>query len=99
MAGTGLDVTAYDLRGFGASGGRRAWADRWSRHHDDLQERLGRIREEADGRPIALYGHSLGALAALGYVVADPPRPVPDALILSAPAIDSSLPGWQKRLA
>jgi alpha-beta hydrolase superfamily lysophospholipase len=99
MAAAGLDVTAYDLRGFGASGGRRAWADRWARHHDDLQERLAVIREDAAGRPVALYGHSLGALVALGYVVADPPRPAADVLILSAPATDSSLPGWQKRLA
>jgi alpha-beta hydrolase superfamily lysophospholipase len=36
----GVEVTAYDQRGFGASGGRRAWLDDWSRNHDDLQERL-----------------------------------------------------------
>jgi acylglycerol lipase len=99
MAADGLRVTGYDLRGFGASGGRRAWTDRWSRHHDDLEARLLAIREEAPDRPLALYGHSMGALVALGYVVADPPRPLPDVLVLSAPATDSSLPGWQKTAA
>jgi alpha-beta hydrolase superfamily lysophospholipase len=99
MAADGLRVTGYDLRGFGASGGRRAWTDRWSRHHDDLEERLLAIRAEAPDRPLALYGHSMGALVALGYVVADPPRPLPDVLVLSAPATDSSLPGWQKTAA
>jgi acylglycerol lipase len=99
MAQEGLRVTGYDLRGFGASGGRRGWADRWSRHHDDLEERLLAIRAAAGARPVALYGHSMGALVALGYVVADPPRPPPDGLVLSAPAIDSSLPQWQKTAA
>jgi acylglycerol lipase len=99
MAAEGLQVTGYDLRGFGASGGRRAWADRWSRHHDDLEERLLAIRAAAPHLPVAIYGHSVGALVALGYAVAEPPRPVPDALVLSAPATDSSLPRWQKATA
>jgi alpha-beta hydrolase superfamily lysophospholipase len=99
LADAGLDATAYDLRGFGASGGRRAWADAWSRHHDDLAERLAAIRAGTPDRPVVLYGHSVGALVALGYVVAVPERPLPDALVLSAPAVDSSLPRWQKAAA
>ena len=99
MADAGLEVTSYDLRGFGASGGRRAWTDRWSRLHDDLEERLLAIRAATPDRPLVLYGHSTGALVALGYVVADEPRPLPDILVLSAPATDSSLPAWQKAAA
>ena len=49
LADAGLDVTGYDLRGFGASGGRRAWADAWGRHHDDLEERLAAIRADGAG--------------------------------------------------
>jgi alpha-beta hydrolase superfamily lysophospholipase len=48
--------------------------------------------------PLVLYGHSMGGLIALGYVLADPPRPLPDALVLSAPAIAATIPGW-KRIA
>jgi len=99
LADAGIEVTGYDLRGFGGSGGRRAWADRWSRHHDDLQERLAAIRAVAPDRPVVLFGHSMGALVALGYVVAAPERPLPDLLVLSAPAIDSSHPRWQKTAA
>jgi alpha-beta hydrolase superfamily lysophospholipase len=99
LSEAGLDVTSYDLRGFGGSGGRRAWVDRWSRHHDDLQERILAARDQAGGRPIVVYGHSLGGLVALGYVLAEATRPLPDALVLSAPALDSSVPGWKRRLA
>src|SRR5438128_5296588 len=40
LAAAGLEVMAYDQRGFGGSGGRRAFVDRWSLVHDDLQGRL-----------------------------------------------------------
>jgi acylglycerol lipase len=99
LADAGLNVTAGDLRGFGGSSGRRAYVDRWSQHHDDLEERLADVRADADGRPVVLYGHSLGGLIALGYVLAEPPRPLPDALVLSAPAIDSTVPGWKRVFA
>jgi len=45
-----------------------------------------------------LYGHSLGGLIALGYVLADLRRPDPDLLVLSAPAI-ASAGGWRRPLA
>ena len=101
LAGAGLDVEAYDQRGFGGSGGRRAYVEHWSLTHDDLEDRLTAVRARAasGGRPVALFGHSLGALIALGYAVADPARPLPDALVLSAPALDSTIPAWKQLMA
>jgi acylglycerol lipase len=99
LAAAGLEVTGYDQRGFGGSGGRRAFVERWSRNHDDLEARLVAVRSASAGRPVALFGHSLGGLLALGYVLAAPPRPLPDALVLSAPALDSTVPGWKRTLA
>jgi acylglycerol lipase len=99
LAAAGLDVSAYDQRGFGGSGGRRAWVDRWSRNHDDLEDRMAAVRSAAGGRPLVLYGHSLGGLIALGYVLAEPPRPMPDLLVLSAPGLDSTVPSWKRALA
>lgn len=97
LAEAGIDVYAYDQRGFGASGGRRAWVDRWSRFHDDLAERLAAARAAAAGGPVVLYGHSLGGLVALGYALSD--RPKPDTLVLSAPALDAEIPAWKRALA
>jgi len=99
LAAAGLDVHAYDQRGFGGSGGRRAYVERWSQTHDDLEDRLAAVRAWAGHRPVVIYGHSLGALLALGYAVAEPPRPLPDALVLSAPALESTIPGWKRALA
>jgi alpha-beta hydrolase superfamily lysophospholipase len=96
LAAAGLDVEAMDLRGFGASSGRRAWIDRWSQFHDDLEERVVAVRA-AGGTPVALYGHSLGGLIAFGYVLDG--RSQPDVLVLSAPAIDASFPAWKRALA
>lgn len=95
----GIESHAYDLRGFGASGGRRAYVDRWSQYHDDLEDQLVAVRAAAGGLPIVLYGHSMGGLIALGYAVADPPRRLPDLLALSAPAIAAVVALWKRSLA
>jgi acylglycerol lipase len=99
LARAGITTHAYDQRGFGESGGHRAYVDRWSQYHDDLEDRLAEVRSAARGLPVVLYGHSMGGLTALGYALADPPRPLPDLLVLSAPAIDAAVPAWKRTLA
>ena len=96
LARAGIDVHAFDLRGFGGSGGRRAWIDRWSQLHDDLEERLLAVRSIAPARPLVLFGHSVGGLVALGYVLDGRARP--DLLVLSAPAVGAKIPLWQRVL-
>lgn len=99
FAAAGIVTHAYDQRGFGRSGGPRAYVDRWARYHDDVEDRLAAVRAAAQGAPVVLYGHSMGGLIALGYALADPPRPLPDLLLLSAPAIDASVERWKRALA
>src|SRR5437773_4743325 len=94
LADAGIDTFAFDQRGFGASGGPRASIDRWSQYHDDLEERLVALRSIAPGRPVVLFGHSLGGLISLGYVLDGRARP--DLLVLSAPAIGAKVPLWQR---
>jgi alpha-beta hydrolase superfamily lysophospholipase len=96
LAAAGIDTHSFDLRGFGASGGPRASVERWSQLHDDLEERLVAVRSIAPDRPLVLYGHSLGGLIALGYVLDGRARP--NLLVLSAPAISAKVPAWQRAL-
>ena len=97
MVAAGIDVSAYDHRGMGGSGGARGDIDHWSTYHDDLEERLGAVRAAAGGRPVVLYGHSLGGLIGAGYLLTD--RPKPDLAVLSSPALDSTVPTWKRTLA
>lgn len=99
LAAAGIDVNACDQRGFGGSAGPRAYVDRWSQFHDDLQERLAALRAAYTGLPLIFYGHSMGGLIAAGYVLSDQPRPLPDILVLSAPGLDADIPGWKRTLA
>lgn len=99
MAAAGIDVHAYDLRGFGGTGGRRAFVARWSVLHDDLALRLATVRAMTSTVPLVLYGHSMGGLIALGYVLGAVPRPMPDLLVLTSPGLDSSIAGWKQALA
>ena len=97
FAAAGIDVTAFDLRGNGGSGGTRAFVERWSDYLDDVEGQLAAIRATAGGVPVVLLGHSLGGLIVLDYVTSG--RPAPDLLVLSSPAIGSTIPGWKKALA
>jgi alpha-beta hydrolase superfamily lysophospholipase len=97
LAAAGLDVHAFDLRGNGGSGGRRGHLDRWSQFHDDLERRLAAVRLSTTGQPVALYGHSMGGLIVLGYLLTD--RPKPDLAVVTAPGLDSTLATWKKALA
>jgi alpha-beta hydrolase superfamily lysophospholipase len=97
LASAGLDVQSFDLRGQGRSGGRRGHVDRWSQFHDDLEERLLAVRETAGDHQVVLYGHSMGGLIALGYLLTG--RHQPDLVVVTAPGLESTLVGWKKALA
>ncbi len=84
LVGAGLRVHGYDLRGHGASAGRRTRVRSVGRLVDDLA--LVVERDEALARgPWALMGQGLGALVALRAVQTSALAPAPDALVLASP--------------
>jgi acylglycerol lipase len=97
LAEAGIDVTAFDLRGHGGSGGRRGDVERWTDYLDDIAARLAAVRAEADTRPVVLFAHSYGGLIGTDYVLSG--RPLPDLLVLSGPALGDGLPRWQHVVA
>ena len=81
----GFTVWAFDMRGHGRSAGRRVTADRMDDFLDDLDGFLRLVRDEEPGRPIFLYGHSLGGLVTCLYTIERQPELA--GLIVAAPGI------------
>lgn len=94
LAGTGFHVRSFDLRGAGASGGRRWDIEDWDLYLDQVERHLRWARSQE--RPVVLFGHSLGGTVALDYALGD--RPQPDLLVLSAPALEAGA-RWQRAIA
>lgn len=95
FAAAGVDVLAYDQRGFGLSGGKRAHVDQFDDFLDDLEPLVAKQR--AADLPLILMGHSLGGLVATTYLVSN--RTQPDLAVLSSPALAADVPSWQRVLA
>jgi len=73
LAARGYAVYTYDQRGHGRSDGQRGHVDSWREYWHDLI--LFRDFVEANERklPLFLYGHSMGSLVLLDYLVKQPP--------------------------
>lgn len=88
LTNAGLAVFALDLRGHGHSGGARGDL-RVDDAMTDIADLIQFARDEYPGLPVFLYGHSLGGLLSMTYVV----RHKPDlaGVVASAPALDTTL--------
>lgn len=65
----GFALCGFDHRGHGRSAGRRGHINSWSEYRGDLKAFLERVRHAYPHTPIFLYGHSMGALVVLDYVL------------------------------
>jgi alpha-beta hydrolase superfamily lysophospholipase len=92
LAARGIDVLAFDNRGFGQSGGKRGHVGRFDEFLDDVEDLLAERRRLSV--PVVLFGHSLGGLIAATYLVGGRPRP--DLAVLSSPALQAVVPSWQR---
>ena len=95
LAAAGIDVHAFDLQGFGASAGRRADIESFAVYRSQILDNL--VRPFASGLPAVLFGHSMGGLLAVDYALSRHRQP--DLVVLSSPALDASVPVWQRRAA
>ncbi len=81
----GAAVHAYDQRGHGRSEGRRAYVDHFEQYLADLDAFRLHVAPPKD-KPVFLFGHSMGGLVTLLYVLNRHAHV--DGLLLSAPAIE-----------
>jgi len=80
----GFSVYAYDRRGEGESGGKKAVVNNFEEQVNDLISVIRMI--EKGGRKLFLYGHSLGGLITTNYVIDNNAIGI-DGLILSGPLL------------
>jgi len=89
LCAAGWSVAAFDNRGHGQSGGRRAHIDRFSEYLDDVDSFLDQIGEAGySGSPIML-GHSQGGLIAARFVERCGDRVA--AVVLSSPFLGMAI--------
>jgi alpha-beta hydrolase superfamily lysophospholipase len=69
MTGRGYAVYGFDHRGHGRSPGQRGHVNRWQEYRGDVRAFLALSAAQEPERPVFLYGHSIGALIVLDYLI------------------------------
>ncbi len=81
----GHAVYAIDHRGHGRSDGPRVWIRSFEEFLADVDVLVARVRQRQPGKPLFLFGHSMGGLIAGRF--AQTRQPDIAGLVLSAPAV------------
>lgn len=85
LALRGFCVCGLDLRGHGSSGGARVWVNWFDEYLDDLGAFLDRVRAAEPGRPVFVFGHSMGGAIVTLHAIER--KSDIRGLVLSAPAL------------
>ncbi len=88
LTDAGYAVFALDMRGHGHSGGARGDLT-VDAAVQDIGDLVADAKSEFPDKPLFLYGHSLGGLMTMTYVVRR--KPAIAGMVASAPALDSEL--------
>ncbi len=88
LTAEGYAVLAFDLRGHGNSGGERGDSPTFDHLTDDITLLLKDAEKQFPNKPCFLYGHSLGGLLVLFYLIQR--RPDLAGAIVTSPALHTS---------
>lgn len=92
----GYALYAIDHQGFGQSGGRRGHVERFEHYLPDVRHVVDLARQEQGHLPVALFGHSMGGLIGLHYLMEQ--EQSVDCAVISAPALLANPNRWLVRL-
>lgn len=84
----GYALYTFDQRGHGKSEGQRGYIESWSEYRLDFGTFLDLVRQREPSLPLFAYGHSMGALVILDYLLHGSNALA--GVIVSASAIESS---------
>ena len=109
----GFVLTGYDQRGHGRSAGQRGHIHSWDEYREDMRMFLALATRLAPGLPLFLYGHSVGSLEVLDYILhypeglagailsgtaLEPKEAAPPHLVLLAKALSGLVPGFSLKM-
>jgi len=94
-----IQVLAFDIYGHGQSGGVRGHVPDQFTYFNDLDEFIQQTKKDVLEKPVFLYGHSMGGMIVLAYVLKK--HPAFTGIITTSPLIDTAKPmdGFTKTLA
>lgn len=101
LTARGIEVWALDLRGHGASDGRRGYIERFDDYLDDVDAVVAQMRAAHGELPRFVLGHSLGGLVSYTWAEQRPQARQTRGLIVTNPYMGLALrvPGWKLALA
>lgn len=96
LVDAGMTVVAYDQRGHGQSDGARGHVHSYQWLLDDIESMMGYLQSIANGRPIFLFGHSLGGNLVLNYLLRR--ANLPHGAVVCSPLLRVTVPppAWQR---
>ena len=83
----GYCLFAFDLRGHGRSAGKRGHAPSFDHHLDDIDLLVERASALHKGLPLFIYGHSLGGLLVLYYIIQR--QPTLKGAVVTSPGLET----------
>jgi acylglycerol lipase len=94
LAQRGYAVHAFDLRGHGSSGGRRAYVESFDEYIADLDIFVDQVKSLEPTKPVFILGHDMGATIALEWLLQKKPQIA--GLIVSGASLHSNSSGFKR---
>jgi len=94
----GFAMLGFDMRGHGRTSGKRGHIPSFDHSMDDIDHFLSLLREHFPGLPCFLYGHSMGGMHALHFVLSR--QPTITGCISTSPGLvpGAPIPAWKTAL-
>lgn len=94
-----IQVLGFDLHGHGRSGGARGHIPTSTTYFDEIDQFLINVNDQIENKPLFIYGHSMGGMIALSYVMQRNSNFA--GVITTSPLIDTAKPmdAFTKKLA
>ena len=83
-----IAIFSYDQRGHGSSPGQRGYIESWDKYRTDFKQFLEMVHQREPDLPLFAYGHSMGALVILEFLLKDTDHIA--GIIVSGPPLDTT---------